>query len=109
VDPKSPAASLISDLNQRLNFEVTEVTANEHAQACGMLYDAATADTPTLRHLGTPELDAAIKGALKRTLGDAWAWARKTSTVDVSPLVAVTLAHWGSITRRPGQPWVVVA
>jgi hypothetical protein len=108
VDPKSPAGSLISDLNQRLNFEVTEVTANEHAQACGMLYDAATAEEPTLRHLGTPELEAAIKGALKRTLGDAWAWARKAGT-DVSPLVAATLANWGSITRTPAQPWVVVA
>lgn len=109
VDPKSPAASLIPDLNTRLNFEVTEVTANEHAQACGMLYDAATAAEPTLRHLGTSELDAAIKGAAKRTLGDAWAWARKSSAVDVSPLVAVTLANWGSATRTPAEPWVVVA
>jgi hypothetical protein len=59
VDPASPAASLISDLNQRLNFEVTEVTANEHAQACGMIYDAC--EQATLRHLGTPELDAASR------------------------------------------------
>jgi hypothetical protein len=86
---------------------VTEVTANEHAQACGMIYDAV--EQATLRHLGTPELDAAVKGAVKRSLGDAWAWSRKASDVDISPLVAVTLAHWGSVTRTPAEPWVVVA
>jgi hypothetical protein len=108
LDPAGPAASLLTDLNERLDIEVTEVTASEHAQACGMIYDAC--EQSTLRHLGTPELDAAVKGARKRSLGDAWAWSRKISTVDISPLVAVTLAHWGSITRQPpAKPWVVVA
>jgi hypothetical protein len=41
------------------------------------------------------ELDSAIKGAAKRTLGEAWAWSRKSSDVDISPLVSVTLAFWG--------------
>jgi hypothetical protein len=109
VDPKSPAASLIPALNKRLNFEVTEVTATEHAQACGMIFDAVTGDVPTLRHLGTLELEASLKGAVKRKLNDAWAWSRTASTVDISPLVALTLAYWGSITRTPAEPWVVVA
>jgi hypothetical protein len=30
-----------------------------------------------------------------RPLGDAWAWARRGVSVDISPLVAVTLAKWG--------------
>jgi hypothetical protein len=106
LDPAGPAASLLSDLNDRLDFEVTEVTAHENAQACGKLFDAC--EQATVRHLGTPELDAALRGARKRSLGDAWAWSRKTSTVDISPLVAATLALWGSITRTP-EPWVVVA
>jgi hypothetical protein len=66
--PRAPPHRL-SRPQPTTDFEVTQVTANEHAQACGMLYDAATAETPTLRHLGTPELDAAIKGAVKRTPG----------------------------------------
>jgi hypothetical protein len=108
LDPAGPAASLLTDLNDRLDFEVTEVTANEHAQACGMIYDAC--EQATVRHLGTPELDAAIRGARKRSLGDAWAWSRKASTVDISPLVAVTLAFWGSVTRvPPPKMWMVVA
>jgi hypothetical protein len=35
-----------------------------------------------------------VKGAAKRPLGDAWAWSRKSSGVDISPLVAITLAVW---------------
>jgi hypothetical protein len=51
-------------------------------------------DERTLRHLGTPELVNALRGAAKRPLGEAWAWSRKSSAVDISPLVTVTLALW---------------
>ena len=34
----------------------------------------------------------AIRGAKSRPLGDQWAWSRKSSSVDISPLVAATLA-----------------
>jgi hypothetical protein len=44
-------------------------------------------------------LDAAIAGAAKRPLGDSWAWARRGLSVDISPLVAVSLARWGHATR----------
>jgi hypothetical protein len=40
------------------------------------------------------DLDDAVAGARKRSSGDAWAWARRDQSVDVSPLVAVTLAVW---------------
>jgi hypothetical protein len=30
-------------------------------------------------------------------LGDAWAWSRKSSAVDISPLVACTLALFGLV------------
>jgi hypothetical protein len=73
-------------------------TAQQAAQACGHFYELAV-DAKTLRHLGQPELAVALAGAQQRPLGDAWAWARKTSSVDISPLVAVTLAAWGHATR----------
>lgn len=99
-DGASPAASLIPELEQ-LKLEVTPVSAKEHAQGCGMLYDGV--EQARIRHLGQTELTAAVKGATKRTLGDAWAWSRKNSGVDISPLVASTLALWGLQTRL-GQP-----
>jgi hypothetical protein len=92
-DGSGPAASLLAPLEQ-LDIEVTVVTAKEHAQACGTFFDACEAKA--FRHLDTAELAAAIKGAVKRPLGDAWAWSRKNSTIDISPLVASTLAFWGS-------------
>lgn len=90
-DGKSPAASLIPAL-KKLGVKVETVDAGEHAQACGTFVDAVGQDT--VRHLGTDELLAAVRGAAKRLLGDAWAWSRKSSAVDISPLVAVTLALW---------------
>jgi hypothetical protein len=58
-----------------------------------VLYDGVEQDG--IRHLDTPELNAAVRGAATRPLGDSWAWSRKNSTVDITPLVACTLAAWG--------------
>ena len=93
-DGSGPAASLIPELEEA-GVQVEVVNAREHAQACGLLYD--TVEQGRLRHLATPELEAAVRGAVTRPLGAAWAWSRKTSTVDISPLVACTLALWGSV------------
>lgn len=113
IDLAGPAASLVTEL-RNAGLEVRDkdhpagklvaVTSKEHAQACGMLYDAC--EQNALRHLGTAELAAAIRGATRRPLGDAWAWSRKQSGVDISPLVAVTLALWGSRTIQPAELWV---
>jgi hypothetical protein len=57
-------------------------------------------DSGVLRHLGQPELTSAITGACSRTVGDAWLWDRKSSDVDISPLVAGTIALWALTTFR---------
>jgi len=49
----------------------------------------------SLSHLDQAPLASALAGAQKRPLGDAWAWARRIVSVDISPLVAGTLAKWG--------------
>jgi phage terminase large subunit-like protein len=92
MDPASPAASLIPDLEKR-GVVVTTTDSQQMARACGFLYDAAK--DGNLRHRGSSLLRLALEGARKRPLGDAWAWSRKNSSVDISPLVAVTLATWG--------------
>ena len=105
IDGASPANSLLGDLSDALDIEVTIVNGKEHAQACGMIFDAVNQDT--LRHIGQAELAEAIRGAVKRPLGDAWAWSRRNSSVDISPLVAVTLALWGVQTlEQTGEPQV---
>ena len=91
IDASGPAGSLIEPLRAR-GVLVTTTSAQQMAQACGGLYDAAMADG--MRHIDQPQLNTALAAARKRSLGDAWAWHRKDST-DISPLVAVTLALWG--------------
>src|SRR6266540_3101209 len=91
LDPAGPAASLLNDLTNA-GVEVRPVSLREHAQACGAFYDDVIEGR--LRHIGQPELEAAVDGADRRTLQDAWLWARRASSVDISPLVAVTLARW---------------
>jgi hypothetical protein len=96
-DGKSPAATLIPELEQR-GVNVETLTTDEFAQACGTFYDHV--DQERLRHLGQPGLLAALKGARARPLGDRWAWGRKESPVDVSPLAAATVALWASATTE---------
>lgn len=72
-------------------------TTREVAAACGAITDAARHDQ--LRHLDQAPLNAAVAGARTRPLGDTWAWARKTSGTDISPLVALTVAKWAHDTR----------
>jgi hypothetical protein len=78
---------------------VVTTSSRDMAQACGRLFDAVLNDK--VRHLGQPDLTAAVAGAAKRKLGDAWAFSRSSSAVDISPLVAATLALWGVTTIEP--------
>jgi hypothetical protein len=63
----------------------------------GGFYDAVA--ERSLRYVPRPAVHAAVAGAAKRPLGDSWAWARRGLSVDISPLVAVSLARWGHATR----------
>ncbi|MFD4740951.1 terminase [Streptomyces virginiae] len=108
VDGGGPAGALIADL-ERAGLTVRVPKVREVAQACGQFYDAVTEQT--LVHLDQAPLAAALAGARKRELGEAWAWARRGVSVDISPLVAVTLAAWGLRTRTDDEeepePWAV--
>lgn len=86
-DGNGPAAS-----HAKAVGNVTVLTSTDYVRSCGAFFDMVA--NSRLRHLGTGELDSAIRGAAKRPLVDAWAWSRKSSAVDISPLVGVTLAAW---------------
>lgn len=91
----SPAAALVKD-GKVDGVVVSGRSTAESAEASGAIFDAV--DQGTLRHPGHPGLLAAVKGAAKRpagSAGEAWTWSRTRSTVDISPLVAVTLALSG--------------
>jgi hypothetical protein len=54
-----------------------------------------------MRHRGGELMPETIRAATKRPLVDAWAWSRKNSTSDISPLVADTLALYGAASAPP--------
>jgi hypothetical protein len=96
VDDTGPAGSLVAPL-EAAGLEVLRPTTRARAAADGGFYDAVV--ERSLRYVPRPVLDAAVAGAATRPLGDAWAWARKGLSTDITPLVAVSLARWGHATR----------
>ena len=91
------AASIVAELD-RARVTVDAVGAGDHARACGDVRRPARR-RPTLAHRSQAVLDDAVAGAARRPLGDAWLWSRARSSVDISPLVAVTLAAWAPSDR----------
>jgi hypothetical protein len=93
LDAAGPAGSLLPEYRRSITRpEPVVMTARDMTQACGALLDDATNDR--LRHLSDPLLEQALAGAGRRILGDAWAWKRRTSTTDITPLVAATASLW---------------
>lgn len=93
-----PASSVVPEL-ESLRVPVYKTTPNELGAACGMFYDAVMGRT--LRHVNQSLLTSAIDSARQRPLGDMWAWGRKLTETDITPVVAVTLALYGFVTAKP--------
>lgn len=93
IDAGGAAASLLPELKRLKVRRVRVINTRDVVAACGAFYDAAMADT--LRHPDQPVLNEALASARKRPLGDAWAWHRKDTATDITPLVAVTFAAYG--------------
>jgi hypothetical protein len=95
IDPVGPIGSVLRDIQLEANTSVEVIDVRTMAAACVRFHEAVLENT--VKHLDQPNLDLAVDGAAKRLLGDSWAWARRTSTTDICPLVAVTLAHWAVV------------
>ncbi len=104
VDGQSPAASMVPAL-RAAGVQVVVTAAPDMAKACGSFYDAVMEDR--LTHFNQAPLNTALSGARKRPIGTAggWAWDRKDYSINLAPLVSVTLAHFGSTvattTKKP--------
>lgn len=105
IDVKGPAANLIDDLKDE-GVEVIEADASDYGQACADFHDLTVQGL--LRHPDPSALDDAVADARSQPLGDAWKWSRRNSTsADITPLVAGTLALWGARNRAPRYATVI--
>lgn len=91
LDPAGPAGALIPDF-EREGVEVTLLDGKESLQACGGFLSAVL--NGEMEHRDQPILNEAVAGAGRRQVGDAWKWSRRDSAVDISPLVAATVARY---------------
>ncbi|MFT8639031.1 terminase [Bifidobacterium sp.] len=104
IDAQSPATVLIPELKKQ-GVRVTLTSASSMGQAVGRVQDMLR--DGTLHHLrGQAPLDMSVQGCTLRPIGHegAYGWNKAGSDVDISPLVAVTLALHGAFTskRQPG-------
>lgn len=106
IDPASPAGAFIAPLEEH-GLEVMKLTGREAAHAHGAMRNDAT--NMVARHMDQPELNDALAGAATRDLADAQAWSRKDSSVDISPLVAVTNAAYGYAVHGPEPDYDLLA
>lgn len=93
-----PIYDELVDPLKKLGVEIICPTMREYAQACGLFYSAVVPrreNAPYLVHLDQPMLTAAVAGAEKRDIQDAWAWDKRNASADITPLVAATHALWG--------------
>jgi len=97
-DPSGPIGSLMQEF-AREGVELTPVEGKDSVRAVGALI-AAVAER-TFRHRGEPEFVAAVAGAKRRSVGDGHKWSRKDSSVDITPLVAATVALWVAAEAPP--------
>lgn len=93
-----PAGALLAECERR-RLKVESISAKELAQACESAYD----DIGDRRwhHIDQPELNAAVTGAMRRPVGDAWVFDRRTQ-LDVTPLIAVAIAAFGLAPSKRG-------
>ena len=104
IDRHSPAATLVEPLREA-GVKVTVTSAADLVVACAGFADGVR--DGHVSHYNQQPLDVAVANGVRRNIGDGggWAWNRRFDDVDVSPLVAVTLADWAVRTtkRRPGR------
>jgi phage terminase large subunit-like protein len=92
IDAASQGRTLISDL-RAAHLPITTTDVKGMTDASAAFFDAVV--EVRLMHLDQPVLNIAVANATQRTVGDAWAWARRAPRADITPLVAASLAMYG--------------
>jgi hypothetical protein len=96
--PTGAENGLIASLREA-GVVVEEVSPNDSSQAFGAFVGAAGFDdagTPLLHHLNDPDLNKAVKHAKRRTTASGGStWDELRSSVEITPLVACTVALGG--------------
>jgi hypothetical protein len=103
VDRSGPAGAFVDELELK-KIPLVDLKPNDVVRATGSFYDGVIESKFRVR--ANADLDRAVAGAAKRAVGDAWTWGRKSSSVDISLLVAASLGLWSFQNGPPDTiPW----
>lgn len=100
IDGQSPAASMIPALKAR-GVKVYTGNASDMSRGCGLV--VSDLESGRLTHADQESVNEAREGARKRAIGTAggWGYDRKDASVNIAPLVSVTLARLGASIKKP--------
>lgn len=96
----NPAMEFIPPLKDA-GLDVHEVEGSWFGVATGRIRDRARARNLVI--VDQPAVNLAVSGAITKSFGENDAWNRKGSPVDISPLVAMTLALYGLEALEPKE------
>lgn len=106
-------SGLVEQRNGRSYLRGTDVivtlaasAGRDMAIACAGYFDAVMSSK--LRHTDQPQVNVALSQAGKRSIGSGWAWNKKSTDSDITPVVSQTLALWGAQNgnvKRPSRSW----
>jgi hypothetical protein len=112
IDSMSPASSMIPALKAR-RVKIHQGSASDMAKGCGLM--VSDVEAGRLTHADQESVNKAREGVRKRAIGTAggWGYDRRDASVEIQPMVAVTLARLGAsmtktMARSGGQRRAVV-
>lgn len=89
VDSRGPAADLVPAL-EAVGLQLVTLQTSDVLDATASLFDRV--QTGRVAHPGHDSLDAAVRAAKKRNVGDRWTFGRRQSSADISMLEAAMIA-----------------
>lgn len=99
VDGGGPGKVLVPAMEE-LGVDLRVMSTPDVLDACAEFWTMV--QRHEVQHEAYEELDAAVRGAVKRPVGDRWAYGRRKSVGDVAVLEAVTFAAWGALHDEGG-------
>lgn len=97
----------LAEAATQAGLTVVRATPGDMVRGCQLLYDGIAGpdvDGRDIHHVGQKVVRDAVAGAVKRNIGDSWAFARRDLEVDVTPIAALAVALAGFATPRLHRP-----
>lgn len=94
LDAGGPAGEFENEIRSLVGrrVEVVTISGRQMGQACGSFAEAVRAGR--VHHLGDEILDAGVRQATRKFVGDLWVWKRKGAGSEIAALIGATMATY---------------